>query len=600
MNIVSVQNGSQIASAPPGSSVSCADKCDTPSTNDLSIASAPTTLHDLMERLQKNPPKSYPMLKSTAGAVAGFFKAPANEIELDRVAAMRGQFRRHLKASRYSENSVRSYVNYVRILIKMARDLGWRPGQSLPKEWQSVLALASKRKCTAAVHFLALIRKSPKDVTVEDVEGWVEARFLEGISYRGARDAKGRFWQLLRDCGYSANIPAYILRARKYGIPYEKFPEELKREVDELLRWKTASFCLDRPKGAAIRQVTAKMIRKTVCTLLGFAVTIRGLSEISSLSQLVTKEIVSEYMAWCINEREVAGRTLQTHLGVLEFAMRQHPAYSSLDFKWFREFLDRLPVESESERRMRKVKKYLEYSIVEAIPVKIHADRLSASKERPEQVAILAAEELLVRWLLTLPWRQKNIRECRIGGPRPNLFKAKIPNYIWVDKPSWVQAEERSNPEAEFWQVHFVPEEIKTGEKTRKSIHMVLPRPLIRPLEEYLATFRPQLVTAGDPGTLFVNRDGEGFSESSIADLVSCLTWRYGGKPVNPHLFRDIVAFAWLKEHPKDYLTLSKVLWHSNINYTIKVYGSQFDESSGACAMEAWIEERASRAREKG
>jgi site-specific recombinase XerD len=166
---------------------------------------------------------------------------------------------------------------------------------------------------------------------------------------------------------------------------------------------------------------------------------------------------------------------------------------------------------------------------------------------------------------------------------------------MWVDKPSWVKEEERSNPEATFWQVHFAPEEIKTGSKTGKSIHVVLPRPLIKPLEEYLEQFRPQLVKTGDPGTLFVKDDGTALSSSNLGELVSRLTLQYGGRRVNPHLFRDIVAFAWLKEHPKDFLTLSKILWHSNINYTIKVYGSQFDESSGMCAMESWVEERQER-----
>jgi hypothetical protein len=61
---------------------------------------------------------------------------------------------------------------------------------------------------------------------------------------------------------------------------------------------------------------------------------------------------------------------------------------------------------------------------------------------------------------------------------------------------------------------------------------------------------------------------------------------------VTPHLFRDIVSFAWLKAHPKDYLTLSKMLWHSSPALVISTYGSQFNESSGVCAMESWLEER--------
>ena len=78
----------------------------------------------------------------------------------------------------------------------------------------------------------------------------------------------------------------------------------------------------------------------------------------------------------------------------------------------------------------------------------------------------------------------------------------------------------------------------------------------------------------------------------NVDNVVTTMTYQFGGTRVTPHLFRDIVAFAWLKAHPKDYLTLSKMLWHSNINTTIQIYGSQFNESSGVCAMESWLEER--------
>jgi integrase len=274
--------------------------------------------------------------------------------------------------------------------------------------------------------------------------------------------------------------------------------------------------------------------------------------------------------------------------------MRQHPTYSSLDLSWFKPFLESLPIEAESERRMRKEKKYLEYAVVETIPAKIHAERLSASANQESQAARLAMEELLLTWLLVLPWRQRNIRECRIGGPRPNLFRAKIPNRS-IDMQAWVRNEAQKNPEAEFWQLHFVPKETKTG----REIRAFVPRQLIGPLEEYLTQFRPQLLKQSDPGTLFLTKDGTSMTRGNVYNLITRLTSRHGGRSVNPHLFRDIVAFAWLKEHPKDYLTLSKILWHANINVTIRTYGSQFDESSGICAMEAWLEERESRSKTK-
>ena len=123
-------------------------------------------------------------------------------------------------------------------------------------------------------------------------------------------------------------------------------------------------------------------------------------------------------------------------------------------------------------------------------------------------------------------------------------------------------------------------------------MHALLPRPLIAPLEEYLGDYRPHLIQGVDPETLFLNQKGKPLSIDQVTDLTYELTQRHGGRRVNPHSFRDIVAFTWLKEYPKDYLTLSKILWHANINETIKTYGSRFNESSGVCAMESWLEER--------
>ena len=73
-----------------------------------------------------------------------------------------------------------------------------------------------------------------------------------------------------------------------------------------------------------------------------------------------------------------------------------------------------------------------------------------AEKKRPDQVASLVMKELIMKWLVTLPWRQRNIRECRIGGASPNLFKGRIPPLSDIDKPQWVKDEELRNPAAEF------------------------------------------------------------------------------------------------------------------------------------------------------
>jgi integrase len=238
---------------------------------------------------------------------------------------------------------------------------------------------------------------------------------------------------------------------------------------------------------------------------------------------------------------------------------------------------------------MRKAKKYLEYSEIEEIPGKLQAERLAMPDSKALEKAWLALAEFLLKWMLALPWRERNICECRIGGSKPNIFKAKIPSQIPMDVPAWIRAEAQTNSEATFWQMHFAPKETKPN----REIRAFVPRPLIKLLEDYLRSVRPSLVKGTDPGTLFVSKEGRAMTKGQVYNLVRSRTAKYGGRGVNPHLFRDIVAFAWLKAHPHDYLSLSKILWHANVNVTLKTYGSRFDESSGVCAMEIWLEERA-------
>jgi site-specific recombinase XerD len=91
-----------------------------------------------------------------------------------------------------------------------------------------------------------------------------------------------------------------------------------------------------------------------------------------------------------------------------------------------------------------------------------------------------------------------------------------------------------------------------------------------------------------DPATLFLNDKGRPFADDQVTDLVKTLTLRHVNKPVNPHRFRDLFAYAWLCDNPRDYLTLSKILWHKNVQVTIDTYGAEFGIANGVVATEAW------------
>lgn len=558
--------------------------------SDLSVCKGRelNTLNDLLNILEEHHPRSLPMLLSTSSKLSEYLEKPAEKILLDSVYESRDEFRPFLARSKYKENSIRSYVNYLRILLNSAREMGWKPNETVSEAWLGVTALAVQRKCKRIVKYFARAKRSPLDVTIEDADRWAQLMVERGHSHKHMMREKTLFWRLLRDSDCTNLTPKCILREEKYAIPFEQLPPALKLEILQLLQWKQASFNPDRSKRGKHRAISAKRLRQVICSVYGYAVRVHPEVEIKSLSQLGEEELIKGFVSFCINARGIEGQSVERYLAMFPGALRSHPSYSSLNFRWFNNLINSLPIEAESEKERRKAAKFLEYSVVEAIPAKIHAERMVIAKANTNPISRVAMEELLMKWIAILPWRQRNIRECRIGGSSPNLFKGPVSPLSRIDRPEWVTREEQRNPAAQFWQFKFARDETKTSVEP----HCLLPRQLIAPLEEYLDRFRCHLFSDHDPGTLFVSDDGQQMSVEEIADLVCAMTLKYGGRRVTPHIFRDIFAFAFLKRYPKDFLTLSKILWHSNVSTTIKIYGSGFNWSSGVCATEAWLDER--------
>lgn len=528
------------------------------------------------------------MLGTTITRLTDYHGLSIEVLTLEAVDRARKGFRSFLESRKYEENSIRTYVNHVRLLLKYAVAAGWQPCETTSPAWDRVVQLAKDRDCSDLARFLATIKKHPRDVTIEDVNEWLRITTQRGWSHNRASKKRSTMWRILRDCDYTTKIPTYLLREKHYGIPIRNFPSDLKREVDELLEWKQMVYAWDRPNNARHRPPTAKRLAHVISTVYGYAVNIAGETGISSLPDMAKCHIIGRFIQWCMSERGVKGQTLQRNLRLLHAALQQHPRYKSLDLSWFKPLLDGIPVEQDSVLKRRRAERVVEYAVIEKIPAMMRADRSKAVKRGQRKLALLVRDELIIHWLTLLPWRQRNIRECRIDGERPNLYKGPVPLISTIDMPQWAVEQRKENPGAEFWQFHFIEEETKTG----CAVDSLLPRQLIEPLEEYLNKFRPLLLFDYDPGTLFLNEGGRPMNIKQVTRVVAQTTVKYSGRRVTPHPLRDIVAFAWLKSHPRDYLSISKMLWHSSPNEVLKTYGSLFNVSSGVCAMEAWSDER--------
>jgi integrase len=566
----------------------------------LAVRSAKlVTVQDLLSAIPKSGLLS--SMYTAAGHVSNFLNIPLEQLPIEALTELSpAAFKLHLRQRKYKPHSIRSYRGFIRILVNKAKDLGWGPGRlEIPDCWKPILSAVKADGGTKIVRYAIRLGISPSKFSDDDLAVWAETLLAEGRSYLYVHNLKSRFRRIVTS-RYAKQFPQLSKPSsafQQYGVPLRDFPSALRADVMSLLKWKQADFAPGRPRKCHHRAVTAIRLKDTIVRLYGFVTTVNhgnghgryhvGESRITSLPALVTRESVTAWVDWCINERKNKGSHVTGDLALIYAAMRYYPLYKDYDFAWLGKLILEIPEDPESGITESKARKYVPYALLSDIPRMLHEKRKEIGARGERQLAWLVHDELLMRWLTTLVWRQRNIRESRIGSNAElvNLFKGTIPPFVTMAKPKWVEEKLAVGPQERFWQFYFREDETKNGHEVRA----FLPRQLVGPLEEYLELYRPSLLQGREPGTLFVNRTGEPLSGSSIRDLVANITLRYVHRRVTPHVYRDIFAYKWLDDHPEDYLTLSKILWHRNINTTLQKYGRRFDESSGIRKLEEWL-----------
>jgi integrase len=554
----------------------------------------PSTVAELLDEIERRglPGNQIRMLRSTVARICECLGKAITELTIEDVRTCVPILKRFLQDRRYSRNSIRSYSNFVRILCTQATVLGCAVrSPELAAKWESVLKIiGSIHGCDSIARYAIELGREPATFSDADLDSWARCTVASGRCFYRTRHLKQHFRTRITHGGLREMFPALSFRFLndiQYGTRVKEMPQKLQAEITVLLNWKQAPFAPGRPRRSRNRAITAKHLRATFERLYGFVTKIQGRPPVETIPELVTKDMINSYVEWCLNERKIQAHTLNIWLGAVYAAVRHFPAFSEHRFDWFESIFAALPLDDDSGKIERKAAKTVEYHELHELTntlAKVAEEATSVYRAR------LCRNQLLLKWLITLPWRQRNLRECRIGTPsEANVFKSELPKLVHVATPDWVKERLRTNPRDTFWQFHFRAHETKTGVAVRG----ILPSCLIPLLEEYLASHRPKLLKGRpDPGTLFVNNVGKPFILNVLVQHVSETTLRYCGRRVTPHICRDIYAYRWLDDHPEDYLTLSKILWHSDVRTTLRIYGRNFDESNGAAKVDEWLKKK--------
>lgn len=447
------------------------------------------------------------------------------------------------------------------------------------------MALKLSKEVQSIVRFAIRIKKSPSTFGEDDLKVWEQERIKAGRTFTACRATASLFRRLLSSDELAHLQPRVMAGLKPYGTPLRNMLPSLRAEVEGLLSFLTEDYEIDRD-ASPLRPATAEGRLSFIERLVGFVENVQGGPRVGSLQDVLTKKTIAEYIKFAMTVRKVLGETVFTGFAGLQADLRKHPAYATVDLSWLPAVLKKLPRVEQSDIDRRKERTYIPFEAANAIPAKIRETRGRAKNLTEFQLALSPRDELLMLFLVIWPWRQRNLRECRLfGGTHANLFCTPVAENSSMSQPAWLAEQEKIRPGQPVWQIYFS----KPETKCRNEATGFLPRELVKLLEEYLG-HRSALIPSGkpDPGTLFLDGRDKALTGHAIRELIESLSSIYAGKAVNPHLFRDIVAYEWLKQFPEDYLTLSKLLWHKSVEYTLRVYGSRFNESTGIARMDDW------------
>jgi hypothetical protein len=592
---------------------------------DLVMSASSTRVVDLLGAIAKmRPDLPVAMLTTTATHFSTYVGVLLPDLKIATLQpAMQGfgSFLAKLtsrKGKPLSRNSVRSYKNYALLLRRLAVDLlGWSAEPSKAEaKWQEALAgIKLLDGCSGIVRFAVAAEKAPGQLSDDHLLAFKELKIANGRHPKSVQAVLGNFRRMIVQNKLRDKFPliTHPLDDYLYGVATADMPEPCRTQLRDMIasRLNTATRRLQkgsrrdtgkssRRENENLRPETAINVERAVSKLLGYGV-LKHLLDLQGpvdLLEVVHPRIVDPYISWQLDERKVTPNSLYSNLATLRGTLRKYPAYQTIDFDWMTDLMNTIPVEDEEAAIDRKSEYFIEHRVLCEIPLKIEKER-SRVQRGTIKYARLTHDILLTHWMAVFAWRQFNVRICNLGTSKDcaNIFKAGFDPNRPIGKPDDVEAELARNPGAEFWQIFFPKEQVKTKQMVRG----IVPLYLVPLLEDYVTNQRPLLIRAAlistadrgtlfvDRGTLFLNHEGSPYTRLAFGNLIGGLTMKHAGRWGHPHLYRDALAFRWLDTHPEDYLSLSKHLWHRNINTTIRRYGRNFDESHGLKKVGGWV-----------
>lgn len=552
-----------------------------------SVQTAPSTVQELLDaahthianrnnRTQRQAAKEMSYIASVANHLCQCLGKSPGQALISEVAELGSDFESYLKTRRLSARRIIELTYNRNSLLRFAKQLGCSSKLfTLQDEWEPVHRAMKRHRHTDGyqiVRFAIGRQIRPRAFSDTHLQAFVADKKRRGSTYHSINQTVWSFKSAIRAAELHDRLPLLSVKSGRgttYYLRLSQMAPSLQEEVTELLDWMRVRSEVGRVR---MRLTTKDMVLLQLEQMLGYAENVRNLGRIISLRQILTRRFMRSFIRWLNVDRGCRRSGIDLKLRLLRLILTEHPSFRDQDFGWINDMIREVRVDEESEIQSRREARELPYEKLAQIHGAIRRMRLQARHLSEIAKARLVHDELLMLWLVVFPWYPRCLRECRIGGPSRNVFKAEVPRGSFKLTASAEKAL-AENPDAKVWQFHFRAKETPDGHEVRG----LLPSVLVRPLERYLSKYRPLLLGPHPTETLFVNPTGGALTSHQLTQCVGRLSSRHAGKWVTPSAFRPAFGRYWLGVHPGDYHTLGAILW-TNFTHVKQLFDPNYRE----------------------
>jgi hypothetical protein len=489
--------------------------------------------------------------ESTAEYMAASIGQTIDTVTASAAAKSEAEFMQFLARLKRKENTVSRHIGRRDTLLINAKRFGLLPqGSPIELEWQPILDAAGRN--SGGVRRIVEYAKSKnllnRDFSQRDMNAWRAQAELEGSSEEYKNRAEKAFRRAIRKGKLKERFPLFDAskRIRPYSVFVKNMDEPLKANVMRYVTWAREQ--------AELRELRiGESIVRQFEALCGYAITIRGRKNLTSVASLLTQEFLKEYVDWLHNDKGCQRPAICNRLGGIHTVVVHHADFQNEDFSWWPSLIDPVDPELKSAVDERREDRSAAYEELRAILPKMQEYRSSATNLSPVTLRWFVRDQLLMTIAIKMLWEPQIIRIARVDGTSPNLFKKEVPknrpNLAFT--PSARKAWNR-NRSVELWQFDF---EAERG----VGAYGFMIEDVWSLLDEYVCCRNEMIGDGRDPLTLFFTRKLKPLSKTDLNLIVAKWTDKFLRR-VTPESIRNSFIDYWLIEHPGDFISLRNIL----------------------------------------